>query len=106
MREISNNALAKIDWVGFATLLVIGGIAWGSVTQRLEATENSARVQGDSLEELRKNVSDIERKLDVMGNNQGHFKAQIDRIRDNQKEISSDQKEALRLLRQRYTGES
>ena len=99
--EITNNMLAKIDWIGFITVLVLGGIAWGSHGQRLTEVEEDGDYHASNLKAVNTKVVEVDRKLGVMEANQAHFKDQIDQIRRDQRETRVDQKEILRLLRER-----
>lgn len=89
--DIPNTVLGKFISLEFLAMLVVVGISWGAITARVAALDEKiddhklARMEQVSeinrqTEHLNQEVIDINRKLDVMGNNQEHFKRQIDAV--------------------------
>jgi FtsZ-binding cell division protein ZapB len=86
--DISNLLLGKIMSVDFLIVIVAMGVGWGTLTQRVSGLDN--KIEANKLmasaeiielkaesSNVKQEVSQINRKLDVMGNNQEHFKEQI-----------------------------
>lgn len=89
--DYTNKTIAKLMSLDFLTLIAIVGIAWGAMTVKVESLEEShdedKEVTKEALleikmdnKELTTEVIENTRKLDVIGNNQQHFREQIDHI--------------------------
>lgn len=87
-KDISNMVLGKIMSFDFLVVLVVMGIGWGTLTQRVSGLdakidENKIMATAEIVDlkseykSVNREVSSISRKLDVMGNNQEHFKDQL-----------------------------
>ena len=92
-QDIPNSLLGKILSFEFLGMLVVLGISWGTLTAKVNGLESHVEeakeqqiivVQETKKEtdELKREVSQINRKVDVMGNNQEHFKQQIEAVDD------------------------
>lgn len=89
--DISNSFLGKFISLEFLFMIIMTGVSWGALTQRVSGLESnileSKGVTEENISELkqeaktnRQEVAQINRKLDVMSNNQEHFKEQIETI--------------------------
>ena len=87
-KDIPNTVLGKFLSLEFLGMVVLMGISWGTLTQRVSGLDDQiaenkevAAVQIAELKaesgNVKNEVSQINRKLDVMGNNQEHFKDSI-----------------------------
>lgn len=99
VKEVTNNALARIDWIGFAAMLVLGGIAWGTLSATVSALgadiDDHAAEHDKEIKEVREDqkvleekVTEVDKKLSVIINEQKHFKEKLD--------------ESLLILRSQY----
>ena len=98
----------------FMTLEMLGMVAviavsWGTVTSKVAGLEErlietkQQQVQDDNetkheTKELKEDVSIINRKVDVLSNNQEHFKRQINKLDDQLGSISKDNRAIIKLL--------
>ena len=97
-KDISNSVLGKLLSFEFLGMIVVLGVAWGTLTTKVNSLENhveDAKVQqivqvNESkkvTDDLSKEVNQINRKVDVLGNNQEHFKRQIESVDDRLEKI-------------------
>lgn len=104
--DIPNSVLGRLLSLEFLGMLVVIGISWGSLTTRVSGLDDqiasdkalsteSVKQLKDDTGELKDEVIDINRKLDVMGNNQEHFRAQVTAMDKRSMEI-------LKLLEREY----
>jgi peptidoglycan hydrolase CwlO-like protein len=93
-----NVVLGKILSIEFLGMLLVLAVSWGTLTNKVNGLEDhveEAKQQQahqvyeakKTTDELSKEVSQINRKVDVMGNNQEHFKRQIDAVDDRLEQI-------------------
>jgi hypothetical protein len=86
--DMPNTVLGRFISLEFLGMLVVMGISWGTLTARVQGLDervaDNKEVASVQIAELKaessnvKNeVTQINRKLDVMGNNQEHFKESI-----------------------------
>jgi uncharacterized protein YlxW (UPF0749 family) len=84
--------------VEFLGLLMLVGISWGTLTSKVSGLESAVEDQKSITaqevvqtkqvtDDLSKEVNQINRKVDVLGTNQEHFKAQINRVDDRLEKI-------------------
>ncbi len=89
--DIPNSVLGRFLSLEMLGMLVVVGVSWGTITSKVNSLEDhveDAKVQqiyqvGESkkvTDDLSKEVNQINRKVDVLGNNQDHFKKQIETI--------------------------
>lgn len=82
----------------FLGLLILVGISWGTLTAKVSGLEEKVTDQKSTqayetveskkvTDDLSKEVNQINRKVDVLGTNQEHFKAQINRVDDRLEKI-------------------
>ncbi len=88
-----NNLLAGIDWLGFATMLVIMAVAWGSNTEKVSATDRKVDAQQIEIAEVKKSVNAIKTDVAVIRVNQENLKEKM-------AVQAQSQEETNRLLRQ------
>jgi predicted nucleic acid-binding Zn-ribbon protein len=97
-KDIPNSVLGKILSFEFLGMIVVLGVAWGTLTTKVNSLENhveDAKVQQSEqvneskkvTDDLSKEVNQINRKVDVLGNNQEHFKRQIESVDDRLEKI-------------------
>jgi len=107
--DMPNSVLGRFISLEFLGMLVVIAVSWGSLTTRVsgldeQIADNKATSSQSISEiksetsELKKEVVDINRKLDVMGNNQEHFRDQINSMDARSMEI-------LKLLEREYKRE-
>lgn len=96
--DMPNTVLGRFLSLEMLGMLVMIGVSWGSLTSRVSGLDiqvtqdkqDSAKAVSEiksETSELKKDVALINRKLDVMGNNQQHFKEQIDGLDDRSVQI-------------------
>jgi len=92
-KDIPNAILGRFLTLEMLGMVFIIGVSWATITSKVagleEQYENSKvtqlevdKEQGQETKAIRDEVSLINRKMDVMGNNQEHFKQQIDKVDD------------------------
>jgi hypothetical protein len=91
--DMPNSVLGRFLSLEMLGMLVVIGVSWGALTARVsgldeklhetkeESEEKIEEVRVETME-LKKDVSQMNRKLDVMGNNQEHFKDSIESLDD------------------------
>lgn len=89
--DIPNSVLGKILSFEFLGIVFVLGLSWATLTSKVDALEERvednkedgvhqlAEIKGQT-QKLSTDLNDVNRKLDVMSNNQLHFKAQIDTL--------------------------
>lgn len=96
--DITNSVLGRVLSLEFLGMVVVMGVSWGTLTARvqgldgqIEENKRAAMAQISELKLESSNVKNevvlINRKLDVMGNNQDHFKDQIEGLDDRSVQI-------------------
>lgn len=89
--DIPNTVLGRFLTLEMLGMVVLIAVSWGTLTSKVSSLENQVTdaklVQSvDSTQakkvtdDLAHEVNDINRKVDVLGNNQQHFKQQIDSV--------------------------
>jgi uncharacterized protein YlxW (UPF0749 family) len=89
--DIPNTVLGRFLTLEMLGMVVLIAVSWGTLTSKVSSLENQVTdaklVQSvDSTQakkvtdDLAHEVNDINRKVDVLGNNQEHFKRQIDAV--------------------------
>jgi predicted nucleic acid-binding Zn-ribbon protein len=97
-QDIPNSVLGKILSFEFLGMLVLLGVAWGTLTTKVNSLENHVQdaktqqihevIESKKVtDDLSKEVNQINRKVDVLGNNQDHFKRQIESVDDRLEKI-------------------
>jgi hypothetical protein len=92
-QDIPNSVLGKFLSLEMLGMVVVVAISWGVVTTKVSGLEREYeksksvqlavdREQGQETRAIRDEVGLINRKVDVLGNNQEHFKDQIERVDD------------------------
>lgn len=89
--DIPNSVLGKILSFEFLGIVFVLGLSWATLTSKVDAldsrveehkserVEQLAEIKGQT-QKLSVELNDVNRKLDVMGNNQQHFKTQIETL--------------------------
>lgn len=91
--DIPNSVLGRFLTLEMLGMVVLIAVSWGTLTSKVSSLEGQVTdaklVQAvDSSEskkvtdELSREVNAINRKVDVLGNNQEHFKTQIKSVDD------------------------
>lgn len=91
LEDITNDGLGKLLSLEFLAMMMALAVSWGVITTKVDAVENQVadnkRERFIEINELKaqndavsKDVNTINRKLDVMGNNQDHLKKQVDSL--------------------------
>lgn len=89
--DIPNSFLGRLISLEFLGMLVLIAVSWGALTARVSGLDNTIAEQKElqTVEnteakkvttELSREVNQINRKVDVLGANQEHFKNQIDSL--------------------------
>lgn len=89
--DIPNSVLGRFLTLEMLGMVVLIAISWGTLTSKVASLEgqvtDAKMVQSVEstaskkvTDDLSKEVNDINRKVDVLGNNQEHFKRQIDQV--------------------------
>jgi outer membrane murein-binding lipoprotein Lpp len=97
-KDIPNTVLGKIFTFDFFLVLVALGVSWGTLSAKVNSleghVEESKANQLYQVSESKKvtdklsdEVNQINRKVDVLGNNQEHFKRQIEVVDDRLEKI-------------------
>lgn len=97
-KDIPNSVLGKILSFEFLGMLVVFGVSWGTLTNKVNSLENHVEDSKEQqvlqvieskkvTDDLSKEVNQINRKVDVLGNNQEHFKRQIESVDDRLEKI-------------------
>ena len=97
-QDIPNSVLGRFLTLEMLGMVVLIAVSWGTLTSKVSGLDNQVSeakvIQAKESEqsravttELSKEVNDINRKVDVLTNNQMHFKAQIDVMSGNLKRI-------------------
>jgi len=97
-QDIPNTVLGRFLSLEMLGMIVIIGISWGTLTAKVTGLEShieetkethaKERVESKTVtDELSREVNQINRKVDVLGNNQEHFKRQIDSVDDRLEKI-------------------
>jgi len=96
--DIPNTVLGRFLTFEMLGMVVLIAVSWGTLTSKVSSLESQVTdaklVQSvESTEskkvtdDLSKEVNQINRKVDVLGNNQEHFKRQIDAVDDRLEKI-------------------
>lgn len=104
--DMTNKALGKFLSLEFLVLLVVSGIAWGTVTSTVADIEQDVQdhdvrhtIDVRELEaeqqKLNKEIGHVNRTLDVLENNQEHFKQRFDKV-------EADVDKMLEILQKQY----
>jgi FtsZ-binding cell division protein ZapB len=91
LEDITNDGLGKLLSLEFLAMMMALAVSWGVVTTKVDAVESQVAdnkrerlIEIDELKAqttaLSNNVNQINRKVDVLGNNQDHFKKQNDSL--------------------------
>lgn len=100
MSEDEQSLWRKVVSIEFLSVLFLIGVSWGTLTMKVSGLENQVTDQkteqqkdlGDAkkiTDDLSKEVNQINRKVDVLGTNQEHFKGQIERMDDRLERIQT-----------------
>lgn len=92
-RDIPNAILGRFLTLEMLGMVFIIGVSWATITSKVSGLENQYekskqtqvqidQEQGQEIKDIGHDVGLINRKVDVLGNNQEHFKSQIDRVDD------------------------
>lgn len=90
----------KVVSIEFLSILFLIGLSWGALTSKVMSLESQVQDQKQAqnkdtsdakqvTDELSKEVNTINRKVDVLGTNQEHFKVQIERMDDRLERIQT-----------------
>lgn len=96
--DIPNSVLGRFLTLEMLGMVVLIGVSWGALTTRVnsldsqiaDAKETTAYEVAEAkkvTDNLSEEVNQINRKVDVLGSNQEHFKDQIDRVDDRLEKI-------------------
>jgi small-conductance mechanosensitive channel len=97
-QDIPNSVLGRFLTLEMLGMVVLIAVSWGTLTSKVAGLDNQvseakaiqalqAAESKSVTSELSKEVNDINRKVDVLGNNQIHFKQQIDAVDDKLEKI-------------------
>lgn len=71
--DITNRVLGRFLSAEVLTLLIVGGMAWGSLTTEVDALDGEVSEVHQDQKEAREDVNEINSRLDVIQTNQEHF---------------------------------
>lgn len=99
-KDIPNTVLGRFLTMEMLGMVVLIAVSWGTLTTKVNSLDNQVAEAKQTTayevaeakkvtDDLSKEVNQINRKVDVLGNNQEHFKRQIDSVDDRLEKIQT-----------------
>jgi len=96
---VSESVLSKVNWIGFAGMLILGGISWGTLSADVVAVDDKAKAQAA---QHTKDIDSITDDQKEMAGDINDIKISMTASVVEQRYMKENQEKILQILQRQY----